>query len=746
MAKSGRKMLFLLFWGALSLVYLWSRLLFIRYLNEYVDYDEGTYLLMARLINQGHLLYRDIFAVHPPLYYYILAVWLRLFGDSYVVGRLLSVFIGGLAVVLAYFIGKELRNEKLGILFALLLVLDPTILRINRLVLHDTFIEFFVLFSMYYLVKYQKTRNVKYAYISLALAGIGSTVKFTIIPYVSALYLAILLMSLDSVSWGYVRSGIKTVLSTRQVFVVLTLYLILAASMVALRMAWPSWITRDIIVLLGIHPFSKVGHKYIGGFIVVSWALLNIYIFNCQYVGKLFYIFRDGLRNLKLATYLALAVLIPKGIIEFSLGYAVSPDYLYQTYLLQSSRYFSFAAVFELSSEIIHYFHVGPHELAHAFVPTFILLAFLLMLLLKGGSPKNDEAISFLFLMNSVMYLLLFPIIPNVRFLVPLFLTFYLFILDTIISSGNWLTHKRLISGVVISVILLSMTNYGFLVNLPHGELNIAWGVHTTELREDTKLYLTGNPCGMGYSINPMNTYYFNLHTVPWIVDSFGLLYMAGFSPENLISTLIENNVNCVILSTWVYEITKRNSKLAMLYHPLERYLLVNGTPLFSESYSHGDFISVFLLGTEQRNLTVTSKNGMLVIFYNATEIMEVYPRVGDQNFNERATLQGDGEVYIVTWYSETGEHVEANLTLAEDYIRIEPKNNDAEFILDFNGIATDEVGEVPSLSTPEKYLNVYVDDTRLYLKGSPLYYDGKGIVRTGEGSSVEIGRYLTHS
>jgi len=42
--------------------------------------------MIARLINQGYLPYRDIFAVHPPLFYYMLALWLRIFGDNYVVG------------------------------------------------------------------------------------------------------------------------------------------------------------------------------------------------------------------------------------------------------------------------------------------------------------------------------------------------------------------------------------------------------------------------------------------------------------------------------------------------------------------------------------------------------------------------------------------------------------------------------------------------------------------------------------
>jgi len=136
-------------------------------MNEYFDYDEGTYLMIARLINQGFLPYRDIFAVHPPLYYYVLALWLRIFGDSYVVGRLLSVFLGFLSLIVAYYAGKELRNWKLGVIFSGLLAMDPLLIQFNSLVFHETSIEFFTLLSLFYFIKYFKTTNLKYAYISL---------------------------------------------------------------------------------------------------------------------------------------------------------------------------------------------------------------------------------------------------------------------------------------------------------------------------------------------------------------------------------------------------------------------------------------------------------------------------------------------------------------------------------------------------------------------------------------------------
>lgn len=160
----------------------------LTYFDEYLDYDEGTYLLIARLINQGYLPYRDIFAVHPPLYYYTLAFILRVFGDNYIIGRLFSVFIGLVSLIIAYYVGKEVRDEKLGLVLAGFLAMNPTLLLTNFLAVQEVFIEFFAIFSLYYLIRYIKTTKEYYAYLSLFLAGLGSTVKFTIIPYAISIF------------------------------------------------------------------------------------------------------------------------------------------------------------------------------------------------------------------------------------------------------------------------------------------------------------------------------------------------------------------------------------------------------------------------------------------------------------------------------------------------------------------------------------------------------------------------------
>lgn len=57
----------------------------------------------------------------PPLYYLALHFWVRLFGTSAVTVRFLSVLFGVLAIPMIYLVGRQLVNEEVGLLGALIL-------------------------------------------------------------------------------------------------------------------------------------------------------------------------------------------------------------------------------------------------------------------------------------------------------------------------------------------------------------------------------------------------------------------------------------------------------------------------------------------------------------------------------------------------------------------------------------------------------------------------------------------------
>ncbi len=61
---------------------------------------------------------------HPPLYYLLLHVWMRL-GDDQAVVRAFSALCSTLTIPVIYLLGRRLANQKLGLLAALILAVSP---------------------------------------------------------------------------------------------------------------------------------------------------------------------------------------------------------------------------------------------------------------------------------------------------------------------------------------------------------------------------------------------------------------------------------------------------------------------------------------------------------------------------------------------------------------------------------------------------------------------------------------------
>ena len=57
---------------------------------------------------------------HTPLYYFYLKAWMLICGDTDISLRLSSVIPSIFSIITMFFVGKELKNEKTGILCALL--------------------------------------------------------------------------------------------------------------------------------------------------------------------------------------------------------------------------------------------------------------------------------------------------------------------------------------------------------------------------------------------------------------------------------------------------------------------------------------------------------------------------------------------------------------------------------------------------------------------------------------------------
>ena len=104
--------------GLLTLIGLALRLH--RLGDQNVWWDEGYSVYLARK-DLVSLAVETAGDVHPPMHYWFLHVWTRLVGESEFAVRYSSVWFGVVGICLAYWLGKRLFGQRVGIATALLL-------------------------------------------------------------------------------------------------------------------------------------------------------------------------------------------------------------------------------------------------------------------------------------------------------------------------------------------------------------------------------------------------------------------------------------------------------------------------------------------------------------------------------------------------------------------------------------------------------------------------------------------------
>jgi len=86
--------------------------------------DEGTSVALAQrdLVTITQDAAHDI---HPPLYYWLLSGWVRLFGSSETAVRALSACLGVVLVALTYALGRSLVGRRVGLVATFLVAINP---------------------------------------------------------------------------------------------------------------------------------------------------------------------------------------------------------------------------------------------------------------------------------------------------------------------------------------------------------------------------------------------------------------------------------------------------------------------------------------------------------------------------------------------------------------------------------------------------------------------------------------------
>ena len=131
----------------------------ILYINKPMglSYDEAvSYTYAIKSFPLGIIKGLATTDLHMPLYFLLLNLWIKLFGNGDIILRLFSVLTGCLTILTGYFLGKEVKDNFTGILCSLLFAINSIAIYYSQDVRFYVLIILFSALSYLYFIKTYK--------------------------------------------------------------------------------------------------------------------------------------------------------------------------------------------------------------------------------------------------------------------------------------------------------------------------------------------------------------------------------------------------------------------------------------------------------------------------------------------------------------------------------------------------------------------------------------------------------------
>jgi len=156
--------------------------------------DEGFHLLAAQLVMSGKKPYLDFFYQHPPLYIYLTAGWMSVFGDTWRSAHALSaLFTSGCIVTVASYLFDRWRGQPAApgvvVTATLILSLNSFVLAFGTLGQPYSFCLFFSVASFRLTISSTRSRNRLLPVLAGLCAGAAAASSLLALPIAPILFL-----------------------------------------------------------------------------------------------------------------------------------------------------------------------------------------------------------------------------------------------------------------------------------------------------------------------------------------------------------------------------------------------------------------------------------------------------------------------------------------------------------------------------------------------------------------------------
>ena len=122
-------------------------------INQSLWLDEAISVNMAKLPINSIVTQFSIRDFHPPVYYWFLNIWIKIFGDQVWVMRLSSILFSLITIWLVYKIGKEIKDKKTGLWAAILVGVNPLLIYFSQELRMYSMVTMWLMGSIYFLTR-----------------------------------------------------------------------------------------------------------------------------------------------------------------------------------------------------------------------------------------------------------------------------------------------------------------------------------------------------------------------------------------------------------------------------------------------------------------------------------------------------------------------------------------------------------------------------------------------------------------
>ena len=116
---------------------------------------------------------------HPPLGKEISSLGILIFGDNTFGWRFFQAFFGVLGTLFIFLLGRNLFNNGVGLIAALLYTFESFIFVLSRITMVDIFMANFVLLASLFVVKYAKSRKTIFLILTGVFCGASISIKWS---------------------------------------------------------------------------------------------------------------------------------------------------------------------------------------------------------------------------------------------------------------------------------------------------------------------------------------------------------------------------------------------------------------------------------------------------------------------------------------------------------------------------------------------------------------------------------------